>query len=394
MSLRTKLLLSNSLPLIVFVIISLAMSITEFRSAIYAEKEGNLRSTALAALTFYTGRGYGDYSKRMDGNIWRGMNFNLSEETGIVDDLKAETGSDITLYFGEEVVMTSVKNNEQRVMKMKMDPRILEHVVKNGNQIWIKDVEINGKHSMAYAIPIQQESDDSVVGALVASQPSKGFQDTIKNYVLRVLAVVVALLIVVGAFVWWHVDWFAQKFTEVTDKSRQDLLTGLLNKLTFETDTKEALTKKKDGVYSALFIFDFDNFKKVNDNYGHLAGDEALKAFGNILTRSFRAHDIVGRVGGDEFMVYMPDLPEANLSRTDEVANEVLTDLKAVVLSNGATGFSCSIGIGTSKENVDFAALYKVADIGLYKAKQNGKAQAKRMDQSEVTDDDKGDHDE
>ena len=202
------------------------------------------------------------------------------------------------------------------------------------------------------------------------------------------------VLFIVGIFVWWHVDWYAQKFSEVTDRSRQDLLTGLLNKLTFETDTKKALAKSKEGLYKALFIFDFDNFKKVNDNYGHLAGDEALKAFGNILMRSFRAHDIIGRVGGDEFMVYMPDLAKENLKRADEIANEVLDALKQVTLTGGATGFSCSIGIGTSNEAVDFATLYKVADRGLYIAKENGKAQAKRMDKTEVKPGDKGDHDE
>lgn len=394
MSLRTKLLLSNSLPLIVFVIISLALSITQFRSAIYEEKEGNLRSTAMAALTFYTGRGYGDYSRRPDGNIWRGMNFNLSEETAIVDDLKEETGSDITVFFGEEVVMTSLQDHENRVMNLKMDPRILEHVIKNGDQIWFKDININGEASMAYAIPIQQESDGSVVGALVASQSARGFHAIIRKYVLTTLAVVAGVLLLIGIFVWRHADWFAQKFSEVRDKSRQDLLTGLLNKLTFETDTKAAIEQRKEGTFGALFIFDFDNFKRVNDNYGHLAGDEALKSFAQILTRSFRAHDIIGRVGGDEFMVYMPDLPEANVNRSDEIANEVLDELKKVVLENGATGFSCSIGIGTSRERVSFEELYKVADVGLYYAKKNGKAQAKRMDKTEIRPEDKGDHDE
>ncbi|MBR3621963.1 MAG: diguanylate cyclase [Selenomonadaceae bacterium] len=394
MSLRTKLLLSNSMPLILFVIISLAFSITQFRSAIYAEKEGNLRSTAMAALTFYTSRGYGDYNRRSDGNIWRGMNFNLSEETEIVDDLKMETGADITVFFGEEVAVTSLMNGGVRVTKLKMDQRILEHVIKNGDQIWFKDIVINNEASQAYAIPILQESDGSVVGALVASTSARGFNATIRNFILTNLIVVAVVLFIVGIFVWWHVDWYAQKFSEVTDRSRQDLLTGLLNKLTFETDTKKALEKSKEGLYKALFIFDFDNFKKVNDNYGHLAGDEALKAFGNILMRSFRAHDIIGRVGGDEFMVYMPDLAKENLKRADEIANEVLDALKQVTLTGGATGFSCSIGIGTSNEVVDFATLYKVADRGLYIAKENGKAQAKRMDKTEVKPGDKGDHDE
>ena len=375
MSLRNKLLLSNCLPLIVFVVISLAMGLTQFRGALYDEKEGNLRSTALAALTFYNSRGYGDYNRRIDGNIWRGMNFNISEDTSIVDELKEETGVDITVFFGEEAVMTSIKKrNGARALDIQVDERMRQYVLGSGDQLWYKDITINFEDCQAYAIPIRQESDGSVVGALIASQSADGLNNIIRNYILTTAAVVVFVLAAVFAFVWWHVEWFAQKFSEVTDKSRQDLLTGLLNKLTFQSDTEAAIARRHKDDVAVLLILDFDNFKHVNDGYGHQVGDEALKSFANILLRAFRANDVIGRVGGDEFMVYMADVQAENVKRADEIAGEILKNLGAVVIGE-AKNFSCSIGIGTvSGDNCDFTKLYNLADKALYVAKERGKA--------------------
>lgn len=96
MKFRTKLFILNCLPLVVFVTISLLLGLAQFRYSLYNEKEGNLRSTALAALTLYTSQGYGDYRRQADGFVWRGMNQNISERTAIVDDMKKQTGVDIT----------------------------------------------------------------------------------------------------------------------------------------------------------------------------------------------------------------------------------------------------------------------------------------------------------
>ena len=70
MKFRTKLLLLNGLPLLLFAAISLFLGLTQFRANLYNEKEGNLRSAALAALTFYSSQGYGDYRRQEDGFVW------------------------------------------------------------------------------------------------------------------------------------------------------------------------------------------------------------------------------------------------------------------------------------------------------------------------------------
>ncbi|MBR3457275.1 MAG: hypothetical protein IKH16_03875, partial [Selenomonadaceae bacterium] len=99
MKFRTKLLSVNCIPLVLLTVISLALGIMQFQTSLYTEREGNLRSTALAAMTLYSSQGYGDYSRRDDGKVWRGLNQNISEKTSIVDDLKRQTGVDITFFF-------------------------------------------------------------------------------------------------------------------------------------------------------------------------------------------------------------------------------------------------------------------------------------------------------
>lgn len=375
MELKTKLLTLNCIPLVVFAIVTLIFGVTQFRASIYSERESNLSSVALAALTMYSSKGYGDYDLRYDGNIWRGMNFNISQHTSIVDELKGQTGVDITFFYGEKAIMTSIMQGEEdRCVGLEIDDRIKNFTLKQGSQIWLKDVMINNEHCQAYAIPIRQESNDAVIGALMASQSAAGFNAMIRRYVITTMITTALIIFVVFFFIRWHVDWFYQKFSEVKDKSKQDLLTGLLNKMSFQEEvSKELNRQKKPDEISILLILDFDNFKHVNDNYGHQIGDEALKSFANILLRAFRTQDIVGRIGGDEFMVYMTEMNKKDYKRADEISKEILRELYNLKIGE-AEHFSCSIGIGVDGSNYQFQQLYNLADKALYKSKENGKA--------------------
>lgn len=374
MKFKTKLLVANCVPFVLFAIVALLIGLIQFKSSLYTEKEGNLRSTALAALTLYSSQGYGDYSFKNDGCVWRGMNQNISRKTSIVDNLKRQTKLDITFFYGETAVMTSIRDDTgMRMIGMSADENIRKYILDQGKQLWFKSILIDGKEHQAYVIPIRQESDDSVAGALMVSQSAQGFDNIIFNYVLTMLGSVCAILLLVLSFIRVNVDWFMEKYTEVSDKSRHDLLTGLYNKLTFENESKEYLKNREDGDRAILLILDFDNFKHVNDNYGHQIGDEVLKAFANILTSEFRPNDIIGRVGGDEFMVLMRGIKEKDVGRADEISGEILEQLSRLFIGK-AGPFSCSIGIGTDSTGYDFGELYKLADKALYEAKERGKA--------------------
>ena len=375
MTMRLKLLLVVCTPIVIFAVISLILGLAQFSSILYDRTEAHLKSTALAALTVYNGRGYGDYSKKPDGNIWRGMNFNISTESSIVDDMKNQSTVDITVFFDDEAIMTSIFNkDEERCIGMQIDNNIKRNVIERGYQLWCKSIIINDIECQAYVIPIRQESDDHVVGAIMASQSIKPFKWDITKYIFKTMIVMVLTLVTVFLFILRHIDSFTQKFSEVTDKSEHDLLTGLYNKISFEQAVEAGIKECHDSKRIAiLWILDFDNFKHVNDEYGHQVGDEALKGFARILNRAFRRKDIIGRVGGDEFMVLMKEKPQS-VARIDEIAKGILWKLdKMKILS--ATHFSCSIGIGIDfKGKYNFDELYQRADQALYQSKQNGKA--------------------
>ena len=374
MKYSTKLLIANCIPVIVFAIISLIIGFTQFRTSLYNEKQGNLKSTALAAMAFYSSHGYGDYGRKGDGNVWRGMNFNISTETDVVDDLKLQTGVDITFFFKDTPEMTSIMTNDgTRAVEISAMDYLKNYTLAEGAQLWCRSMKINGVQCQAYVIPIRQDSDKSITGALMASQPISGFNKIIQNYILTTLATAFIILLCAFLFIRWYVARFAQEFYAVTDKSKRDLLTGLYNKRSFEEEVKNTIATQKPEDVSVLLIFDFDNFKHVNDHYGHQTGDEVLRAFAQILTRAFRTKDLIGRIGGDEFMVYMPDMAEDVLRRADEISQEILNELARLKIGE-AGSFSCSIGIGTDSTGYHFQELYELADSALYESKERGKA--------------------
>ena len=151
-----------------------------------------------------------------------------------------------------------------------------------------------------------------------------------------------------------------------------DQLTGLLNKMSFERIVQKYMVNREKDQDAVLFIIDFDNFKSVNDKYGHLTGDEILKKFGAILKKNFRDKDILGRVGGDEFMVMMTGKVPREIIETR--AKKIQLELN-VARAGDAGNFSCSIGIAVDNIGFNFKDLYKLSDDALYEAKARGKAQ-------------------
>ncbi len=152
-----------------------------------------------------------------------------------------------------------------------------------------------------------------------------------------------------------------------------DLLTGIYNRMATELYIKKHLTLTGTHTKCALLIIDLDNFKQINDCFGHVYGDECLKEVGLKLKNIFRKNDIVGRVGGDEFFVFIKDYETLNLIQKKSI--EICTALtKTYEKNNVSIKISASIGVCLYPEHgTSFDTLYEKADIALYKAKSNGK---------------------
>ena len=159
---------------------------------------------------------------------------------------------------------------------------------------------------------------------------------------------------------------------QMSRKAQMDGLTGLLNKTAVtETITDYLADSEKDQMH-ALLMIDCDNFKAVNDNFGHATGDEVIKYFASVMKRTFRDSDIKGRFGGDEFMVFMKNTTfEATALRAKQLNDAIK---KPYIKDGKEIKISCSIGVSYfPKDGNTFDTLFNAADDALYKAKSLGK---------------------
>lgn len=155
---------------------------------------------------------------------------------------------------------------------------------------------------------------------------------------------------------------------ELREQARQDPLTGLYNR----AGVKMINARLEQISRGVLFMMDLDDFKSINDNYGHAAGDKLLTAVGRILTETFRTDDIVARVGGDEFVAFL----SGSDSRTtaEQKAQELLERVRTLRIEGIDTAASVSIGAASAPTcGRTYEALSAVADEALYQVKNGGK---------------------
>jgi diguanylate cyclase (GGDEF)-like protein len=154
-----------------------------------------------------------------------------------------------------------------------------------------------------------------------------------------------------------------------------DVLTGVFNRrVLLERLELELRRCRRYGTRLCVLLLDVDYFKRINDGYGHLAGDAVLVTLGQILRTRVRSTDVAGRYGGEEFCVL---LPETDLGPGRELAERLRQHLAAeVFIADGGTtfGVTCSIGVAHFAEARQQAAdLLQAADEALYRAKQQGR---------------------
>lgn len=151
-------------------------------------------------------------------------------------------------------------------------------------------------------------------------------------------------------------------------QARMDPLTRLYNRGAAEELIRAYLEER--GGHGALIILDVDDFKQVNDCNGHQKGDEVLRRFGAALLSQFRSGDVVGRIGGDEFIALMKDLPEGYT--VAEKAKAILSALHEAYSAQEAV--SCSMGVALFQgDGGGYDELFRKADVALYYAKRHGK---------------------
>lgn len=160
---------------------------------------------------------------------------------------------------------------------------------------------------------------------------------------------------------------------------KMDTFTGTFNKAAIETYGERKLQELGSGERLAMFILDMDDFKHINDTYGHPAGDQILKLVADLLWDAAPTGARVGRVGGDEFVVLFVVGDGTDVRR---YAEAVVSRVPALQYRGAGVGAGCSIGIALSPAGGSYAQLYETADRALYEAKKRGGNQVFQLGRS------------
>lgn len=159
------------------------------------------------------------------------------------------------------------------------------------------------------------------------------------------------------------------------NQAKRDSLTMLYNKIYGKEMVSRYLAGKKPGESCGLMVIDIDNFKNVNDSYGHLFGDKALIAFSRLLVEVFDHGDVLMRVGGDEFAVFLKDISRSDLEKK---ADKLVKAARGVEFSGYDYSMTCSAGVcflPGDEPGRTYNWMFVRADQALYEAKKRGRNQ-------------------
>ena len=207
---------------------------------------------------------------------------------------------------------------------------------------------------------------------------SISIKDFFYNNLVLCLSIISIVLIIIFTLIYII---FKMRFNKIKEdkqrlfeKTQIDSLTGVYNREACEKLVMEYLNEKDVSLYCAFIIIDIDYFKQINDRLGHKVGDDLLVDFSKILKESFSNTDIVSRLGGDEFIVFIKDIEENNIGDIEETLKKVCKLMDKEIEYNGINQrISLSLGCVMTKFNINFNELYTIADETLYEVKHNGK---------------------
>lgn len=204
-------------------------------------------------------------------------------------------------------------------------------------------------------------------------------------YILSLISIIVNIIAFIAVLTSIRISFIlvkknGQRMVELQEKANQEIrdsrktaYTDSLTKLWNRKYTEKKVNGFiKSGESGCLFMMDMDNFKLVNDTYGHIAGDNVLKSFANTMKQNARKEDICCRIGGDEFMLF---LRGASREKAEVVVKRLLSSAEANLKTvEGGNHVTVSIGISILDDTIKtFKDLYDQADEALYGIKKNGK---------------------
>ena len=329
-----------------------------------------------------------------------------------IDNIKEDTGLEITIFYNDIRMITTLYSDNKRITGSKMNSAIKKDVLDNGYSKFYDDVRIEEERFFAYYLPVHNGS-ENIIGAICILKPANQIHSKFAKQVIPLIAIIIAGVVIITYLNYLyfgklnknfkHIRNFLGEVTggnlkaemnrealaredEIGDVAKasvnmqrslrnlivKDSLTDLYNRRYCNQNLKNISEQYiKTGEPYTLAIADIDFFKKVNDTYGHTAGDEVLVSVAQIMKKSMAGKGFAARWGGEEFLlVYTGCDMETTLTYL-EMLVEAIREM-CVEYDDKVIKITISIGVATGNgDSVD--KVLCTADNRLYHAKKEGR---------------------
>ena len=404
------------LPLLALGIAMLFFTSQWFTKTMYQEVERELYDATKSATTLLNAAYPGDY--RLEGDVayllYKGET-DITRDYSLLDQFKEDTGLDITLFYQDTRILTTLYNAQgERIVGSGAPDIVIRDVLNTGENHFYTHTLINGKAYFSYYIPLRNQ-DGSVVGMLFVGRPSETVSLSIQNYVYPLTWLIIGFVALVSVCIYFYTRRFVavllhihsflsevasgnlnatldhsvtKRSDELGDIGRcalsmqrslrtmieQDALTELYNRRSGDKKLRQVFEESRSSGQSfAIAIGDIDFFKKVNDTYGHECGDAVLKNVSALLKQHMWHRGFAARWGGEEFLLVFENVDLAEARKQLELLMDKIHELDTLyegqhVKVNMTFGLICD-------PDKDIHALLKEADEKLYIGKTNGRNQ-------------------
>ena len=281
--LKKKILSVAVLPVLLLGIVTIVITLTQVKSSLISEVKDSLSGTAATTLAAYNQHS-GSYLRADNGDVWKG-GYNISKSESLLDNIKEESGMDVTFFYGNERIMTSAKDRDgNRILGSPAGEIIVEKVLKGGENYFSSSVSLDGTLNYGYYIPIYQKGTDSEpIGMIFAGVDKQAKDNTINGIILMVLLSVIfvmAACIVIAVIMSVSITRSLQKgISKVQKVADGELGSPIEEKLLKRNDEVGDLAKAIDTLQKALqnivskIAQSTDNIKMAANELGVTAKD-------------------------------------------------------------------------------------------------------------------------
>lgn len=400
------------LPVFFIGIVMAGISYILIKKNVYYEIRSGMENEAYTLANTYDVMYPGYYELVKAGNLMalkKGEHYLTND---FIDNIKEDTGLEITIFYNDIRMITTLYSNNKRITGSKMNSAIKKDVLENGYSKFYDDVRIEEERFFAYYLPVHNGS-ENIIGAICILKSANQIHSKFAKQVIPLIAIIIAGVVIITYLNYLyfgklnknfkHIRNFIGEVTggnlkaemnrealaredEIGDVAKasvnmqrslrnlivKDSLTDLYNRRYCNQNLKNLSEQYiKTGEPYTLAIADIDFFKKVNDTYGHIAGDEVLVSVAQIMKKSMAGKGFAARWGGEEFLlVYTGCDMETTLTYL-EMLVEAIREMR-VEYDDKAIKITISIGVATGNgDSVD--KVLCTADDRLYHAKKEGR---------------------